>query len=395
MKAEFYKEKLDNGLTILFEKRKQNVVSVSSSVKEGSAFETEKEKGISHFIEHLMFKGTKTRSYKEIAEEIEKKGGILNAFTAEEFTSYWAKLPKKHFSIGSDIVRDLILNPKFDKKEFEKEKRVILEEIKMYHDNPALYVIDKIKSLVYKKPFGLSALGGEKNIIGLTRDKVKDYFEKKYTTNKMIFCVVGNTDFEDVKKEAEKFPKKTAREEELKAERIGRRNVIEFRKGLKQAHLVIGIPFDIKDRYAFDIFNTYLAYGMSSKLFEEIREKKGLAYHIRGNIECGKGYSYQVIYIGTTKEKVKLCKDIVLKEIRKIKKLEKKDFDEVKEQLIGLRDIAIENSEEVMTALVNEEILGNAYDFYKYEDFIMDVKLSEIREIGKIKNFSFLTLIPK
>jgi len=265
----------------------------------------------------------------------------------------------------------------------------------MYHDNPGLYVFDKIKSLVYKKPFGLSAFGSEKNIINLTRDMVKKYFEKKYTTNKMIFCVVGNADFDEVKEEAAKFPKKTSKEGKLNAKKIGKKDIVEFRKGLKQAHLVIGIPFDVKDRYAFDIFNTYLAYGMSSKLFEEIREKRGLAYNVRGMLEYGKGYGYQVIYIGTTKEKVKLCKNIVLREIRKINKLEKRDFDEVKEQLIGLRDVVIENSEGVMNSLVNEEIIGNAYDFYKYKDFIMDVKLNKLRELGKIKDFSFLTLIPK
>jgi len=265
----------------------------------------------------------------------------------------------------------------------------------MYHDNPALYVLDKIKSLLYKKPFGLSALGKEKNIISMTRDKVKNYFEKNYATNKMILCVVGNSNFEEVKKEAEKFPKKIVKEKKLTIKETKGKNVIEFRKGLKQAHFVIGVPFDVKDRYAFDIFNTYLAYGMSSKLFEEIREKRGLAYHVSGSIEYGKGYGYQVIYIGTTKEKVKLCRDIILKEIKKIKKISKSDVEEIKEQLIGLREVEKENSEVVMKNLVNEEVMGNAFNFYKYEDFIKDVKLNKVRNLGKIKKFSSLALIPK
>jgi len=392
--VEFYKKKLGNGLTILFEKRKQDVVSISASVKQGSAYEPINRKGISHFIEHLMFKGTETRSYKEIGEEIEKKGGVINAFTGEEVTSCWTKLPNKHFFTGANLVRDLILNPKFNPQEFEKEKKVVVEEIKMYHDNPHLYVLDKIKSLLYKKPFGLSALGNEKSVLNLGREDVLNFFSRKYTANKMILCVVGNSNLEDIEKEGRKFPKTKAKVEKAKIVRI-HKQMIEKRRGLGQAHLALGLHFDSKNRYPYEIFNTFLACGMSSKLFEEIREKRGLAYDVKGYLEIGKNYGYQIIYTGTTKKNVKLCKEIILKEIKNMKNFENKDLEQVKEQLIGLRKVESEESVNVMNALVNEEVDEKAENFYNYDNKIGKVKLKEVRKLAKIKGFSSLVLLPK
>ena len=391
---EFVRKKLKNGLTILFEKRRQEVVSVSASVKHGSAYEKEKEKGISHFIEHLMFKGTKNRTHKEIAEEIEKRGGVLNAYTGEEVTCYWNKLPSKYFSFGMDVASDLILNPKFDKEDFEKEKKVILEEIKMYHDSPGLYVMNKLKEMLFKKPFGLSALGDARKIKGMKGEEITNYFKRKYASNKMILCVVGNTSIDKIEKFAKRFQKTKAREEKAKITKIYRQ-CIEKRKDLQQAHLALGFHFDSQKRYAYDIFNTILAGGMSSRLFEEIREKRGLVYDIKGFLECGKNYGYQIIYAGTTKEKAKLCKDIILKEIEKMKELNKKDFEECKEQLIGLKKIASEESVSVMNNLIGEEILGDARNFYRYDNKILAVRLEEVRQLAKIKNFGSLLLIPK
>ena len=394
MKQEFFRKKLKNGVTVLFEKRKQNVVSVSASVKEGSAFESEDKKGISHFIEHLMFKGTKTRNYKEIAKEIEKKGGVLNAYTGEDITCYWNKLPSKHLTTGLDIVSDLILNPKFDPAELEKERFVILEEIKMYHDTPSLYVQDKIKSLLFKKPFGLSGLGTPKNICKFSREDIARYFKKKYTSNKMILCVVGNADIEEIIRFGEKFPKTKSKEERVRVKKINKQT-IEKRKGLDQAHITLGFHFNEKERYANEIFNTILAKGMASRLFEELREKRGLAYSVQGFLELGKGYGYQVIYAGTTKKNVRLCKEIILKEIKKLQKLEKRDFEECKEQLIGLRKVGSEESVNVMNALIQEEVCGNALEFYKYDEKIKKVKLKDVRKLSKIKGFSSFVLVPE
>src|SRR3989344_6160896 len=150
----FYKKVLNNGIVVIMEKRDTPVVSFSITNKFGAAFEESKIKGIAHFIEHLVFTGTKTRSHEDISREIEKKGGILNAFTANEVTSFWFKLPSEHVFAGLDILSDMLNNAIFDKEKFEKEKKVIIEEIKMYHDNPSAFVMDQIEKNLYNKPFG-------------------------------------------------------------------------------------------------------------------------------------------------------------------------------------------------------------------------------------------------
>jgi len=397
MKAEFYKKKLKNGLTVLFEKRKFPVVSVSSSVKYGAAYESASKKGISHFVEHLIFKGTKTRNHDEIAKEVEKKGGILNGFTSEELTSYWCKMPSKNINSGLDIVSDLILNPRFDDKDFEKEKKIIVEEIKMYHDNPAYYVPEKIKEMLYKKPFGESIAGGEEIIKNLTRSEARSLFNSVYTTDSMILAVVGDADFADICKKAEKIYPATKRKLiEFKAPRLNKEK-IEKRRGLEQAHFVFGFhtpTMQEKKRYAYEAAMAYLADGMSSVLFREIREKRSLAYAVKGNLESGRDYGYAAIYSGTQKEKIKEIKEIILKEFKNLKNLKLKDLNEAKEQLIGNKKVVEEDSTMAMNILLEEEIAGSAFEYYKYEERVNSIKLSDIRNI-KLKTYSTFSLVPK
>src|SRR3989338_3780531 len=150
----FLSKKLSNGMIVNMEKRELPVVSFSISNPFGAAYEESKIKGIAHLIEHLVFTGTKTRSHEDISREIEKKGGIVNAFTAQEVTSFWFKLPAEHVFSGIDILADILQNPVFDKAKFEKEKRVVLEEIKMYHDDPSRFVHETVLENLYEKPLG-------------------------------------------------------------------------------------------------------------------------------------------------------------------------------------------------------------------------------------------------
>jgi predicted Zn-dependent peptidase len=396
IEPEFHRKKLDNGITVIFEKRKIPVVTVASSVKFGSQHESEKIKGISHFIEHLVFKGTKNRSVSEIPQEVESKGGIINAFTAEELTSYWNKLPAKYFELGADICRDLILNPLFEKKALERERKVILEEIKMYHDNPGSYVLEKIKEMLYQKPFSISITGDLKTVAGLSRQRVIELFNSIYSTNNMIFSVVGNASLSSVLDEARKFPKTN---KEIKNIPIVLKNgeIIEKRKGIDQAHLVLGFHMPKlvdKQRYAAELFDSVLGGGMSSRLFQEIREKRGLCYAIRSQLEQSKDYSYEMIYAGTVKEKVKKIKEIILKEIKNFNNLNKSDFNEGKERLIGLRQVNKEKSDMTMIELLQEEIGGNAEEFYNYEEKINSVKLQDVKNLSKLKGYSFVSLVP-
>jgi len=394
--VEFYRKKLDNGLTVIFEKRKGPVVSMAASVKFGAQHESEKIKGISHFIEHLVFKGTKKRNVKQIAQDIESKGGIINAFTSEELTSYWNKLPAKHFELGADIARDLILNPLFEKKALERERKVILEEIKMYHDNPSSHVIEKIKELLYKKPFNISITGTLKSVAGLSRKKVVELFNSIYSTNNMVFSVVGNTSLSSVLNEAKKFPKINKKIRKIPII-FNNGELIEKRKGIDQAHLVFGFhtpKLGDKSRYAAEIFDSILGGGMSSRLFQEVREKRGLCYAIKSHLEQSKDYAYEIIYAGTVKEKVLPIKKIILKQIKNLNNLKKADFNEAKERLIGLRQISKEKCDSTMIELLEEEIGGDAKNYYDYEEKINKVKLEEVRILSKLKGYSFAALVP-
>lgn len=395
--VEFHRKKLDNGLTVIFEKRTAPVIAVSTCVKFGSQYETQQIKGISHFIEHLVFKGTKNRNVTQISQEIESKGGIINAFTGEEITGYWNKLPSKHFSLGADITRDLILNPLFNKKSLEMERKVILEEIKMYHDNPSTHVIEKIKEMLYKPPFNLSIAGNSETVSKLSRETVLNLFNSVYTSNNMIFSVVGKADWQEVLEEAKKFPKTF---KEIKPIPIfqSQGEFIEKRKGIDQAHEVIGFHRPLlgdPKRYAAEVFNAILGGGMSSRLFQEIREKRGLCYSVRDHLEQSKDYSYEMIYFGTVKEKIKQIKQITLNEIKKLSRLNKSDLNEAKEKLIGLRQISKEKTDLTMMGLLQEEVGGDAQEFYDYEEKINKTRLDDVRSLAKLKGYSFVALVPE
>ncbi|MBS3075579.1 insulinase family protein [Candidatus Pacearchaeota archaeon] len=393
---EFYRKKLDNGITILFEKRSLPVVAIATSVKFGAQHESEEIKGISHFIEHLVFKGTKNRSVTEIPKEIEGKGGIINAFTEEPITSYWNKLPSKYFSLGADISRDLVINPIFEKEALERERKVILEEIKMYHDNPMTYIIEKLKKLLYEKPFNMSIAGSIKTVSELSREKILEVYHSAYATNNIIFSAVGNCEWSHVLEEAKKFPKTVKKINNIP---IICKNgeIIDKRKGIDQAHEVLGFHMprlSDKNKYAAEIFDSILGGGMSSRLFQEVREKRGLCYAIKTSLEMSKDYSYEIIYAGTVKEKINEIKKIVLKEIQKLDNLKQSDLSEAKETLIGLRQISKEKCDSTMIELLQEEIGGSAEEYYNYEKNISQVDLESVRELSKLKGYSFAALVP-
>lgn len=393
---EFYRKKLDNGVTVLFEKRQIPVVAVSTSVKFGAQYENAKIKGVSHFIEHLVFKGTKNRDVVTIPKEIESKGGVINAFTSEEVTCFWNKLPSKHFLLGADISRDLTINPVFEKEALERERKVILEEIKMYHDNPMSYVLEKIKELLYETPFGLSIAGSVESVSNLSREKVIEIYNSAYSTNNLIFCTVGKADFQEVLEEANKFPKLNKKISDLK---IVKRNgeLVEKRKGIDQAHEVLGFHMPLindKNRYSVEIFESILGGGMSSRLFQEVREKRALCYAIKTHLEQSKDFSHMIVYSGTTKDKIKEVREITLREIKKMKNLTKSDLEEAKETLIGLKQVNREKCDSTMIELLQEELAGNSERYYNYEEEVAKVKLNDVSKLSEVKDHSFVALLP-
>ncbi|MBL7059118.1 insulinase family protein [Candidatus Pacearchaeota archaeon] len=399
MKKNFYKKVLKNGMTILFEKRDLPVVSVAFAVKQGGINEDPSEKGISHFIEHMMYKGTPTRNNKQIAHDIEKNGGKLNGFTDEAVTAYWCKMPSKHLNLALEVMGDMIQNPLFDKKEIEKERQVIFEEIKMRRDTPQIHVSDEIQSCLYSGTIGLSLIGTEETMKKIGQKELRSKFKKTYAPNNIILCVVGDADFNEIVKFAEKnFSNEQA--EVIKPKiKLQNKSKVETRKGIDQANMILAYHAPLahdKKVYASQILNTILASGMSSRLFEEIREKRNLAYAILGDSNINKNYSYNLIYVGTTKENVDQVKELILKEFEKVsKELTEQELDSAKEQLIGHHQISMENSNTQIMHLLFSELNGNAEEFYDFEKNISKVKLEDVKNLAKLKDYSFFALIPE
>lgn len=401
MKSNFRKKVLKNGMTVLFEKRDLPVVSVAFAVRNGGVNETLPEKGISHFIEHMLFKGTEKRSTEEIAREIEKNGGKTNAFTSEEITGYWCKMPSKHLDVALDVLSDIIKNPKFDESELEKERKVIFEEMKLYRDNPRMHVFDEIKKCLYGGSLSVDIIGTEESMESLDRNKILEKFNKVYKPNQMIFCVVGDCDFDKIIDFAEENfsdEKGDVLEEEIT---LKNETKIEERLGVDQANLVLAYHVPLagdEGSYVANVLNGIMAEGMSSRLFSEIREKRNLAYAVKGGSNINKRFAYNYIYVGTNKDNVEEVKKLILEEFEKVSKdLDEKELNESKEQLIGLYQISMEDSEEQMVELLVSELHGSAEEYYDYENKIKNVKLEEVKEMAsKVKegNYSFFALVP-
>ncbi len=396
--VKFTKKVLSNGLTILHEKRDVPVTTVAIASRFGAEYERESEKGISHVIEHLCFKGTNKRSAKEISSEIEKIGGNLNAFTHEEVTLYHAKLPSKHMGVALDVLFDIYFNSVFPDEEIKKEIKVICEEIKMRKDNPRVYVCDRLKQSLYEKPFGLNISGDDKSILALTREDIVKKHEAKYCPANSILCVVGNNSLSEVMKFVEKFdfPKNILFEKSQTPKKI---NLIseEKRLGLEQANLAIGFHFPIgssKERYAAQLFNSIFGDGMSSKLFLEVREKLGLVYAIKSDFDLGKDYGYLLIYAGTDKSKVRQVIEIVSSEFKKMENISEEELEEAKRQIVGNYLVESEGSGECVVNLVMEEILDKAEKYYQFEKRIKEVSLEEVQALAKSSNFSYSVLSP-
>ncbi|MEM1981240.1 MAG: pitrilysin family protein [Candidatus Hadarchaeales archaeon] len=395
MEAEFYRRELENGMTILVERRQLPLFSCVLAVRAGAAHEPEEEKGVAHYLEHCLFQGTETRSSEELSAAVEKKGGTLNGFTAEELTAFWMKLPSQYLDLGLELLGDMLFHPAFHPERLEKEKKVVLEEVKMVHDNPKSHVLGKIKSLLYEKPFGVEVLGTVKTVRRLSQVSLRNFLEKY---NRPILSVVGKVDPEEVVELAERylpFPKREEPDIRVR-ERKGER--VERREELKQAHVALGFHTPtLRDRrrYALQSFLAVLADGASSRLFQEIRDKRGLAYEVSAHLNVGRNYGYVALYAGTEAGKVEEVRDLMLSEIKGMCELERKELEEAKEQLIGQHRLMMENSYRVALALVYEELAGSAEEFYRYEERISEVKLEEVRELGRLKDYSLYLLLPE
>jgi len=344
---------LDNGITLLTEEIPTlRSVSMGLMCRVGSSSEAPEEIGISHFIEHLTFKGTQKRTATMIAQELDGVGGRLNAFTGKEFTVYYAIVQDKHIDVAADVLSDIFLNSKYEAADLNVERHVILEEIKMYEDAPDDQIHDIFTaSMLPGSGFGNTTIGTEDTVKSLDRDKILRYREKYYTPQNLIISIAGNIK----PKEAQKI---------VSASFSGYRGNFKTpdlepaepspciklkKKKTEQVHLIIGangVSQTDPDRYAFSLLDNVLGGSMSSRLFQEIREKRGLAYSVFSFNHGFKNAGLCGVYAGTRKENFEKTVELILDEIRKIKKdgITKEEYERSREFIKGSLVLSLEAS---------------------------------------------------
>ncbi|WP_413287913.1 M16 family metallopeptidase [Bdellovibrio sp. HCB337] len=342
-------------------------VSIGIWVLTGTRDESADEGGISHLLEHMVFKGTKTRSAYQIAKSLEALGGDLNAYTTREYTCYHALVLKDHWEKALDVLCDLVSNMEITANDFRLEKGVILQEIAMTDDTPEELIYDVLFEKAYAgNPVSTPILGTVKSVASMSQKKVMDYYKSRYTGKNIIVTAAGSLDHKIfVSKVEEKLAKKKKAKFSAKREKPRwkkARAVLE--KSSEQTHMLVGLPtasFRDDQRFESYIVNTLLGGGMTSKLYQSVREKKGLVYSIHSMLNTFVDSGAMMIYAGTDVKSVRKVSDIISKELRKLKKTgaSASDVELFKTQVIGSILLGSDDIENRMTSIaVNEMVFG-------------------------------------
>lgn len=365
----FEKTTLKNGLRIItFPMENTQAVTVLVLVGAGSKYETKKINGISHLLEHIVFKGTKKRPRTlNIAKEIDRVGGIFNAFTDKELMGFWVKVDSRHFDLSCDILSDMIFNSLFKEKEIEKEKKTIIEEINMYLDTPQRHILDLWEKLLYgDQPAGWDVAGEKETVKKISRKDIVNYFKNQFGAKNVVISLAGNFKEKEAILKTKKFFGKFK-----KIKTLPKKPVIEKQKSPKvllqqketdQAHLTLGVrAFDLfsSKRYPLAVLTNLLGGIMSSRLFIEIREKRGMAYYIRTMAENYTDTGYLVTHAGIDNKRVEEAIKIILKEYRKLreKKVPKEELQKAKDNIKGHLYLGLETSDAWAVYLGAQEIL--------------------------------------
>lgn len=359
---------LKNGLRVLtVPMAGTQTVTVIVMVGAGSRYEKEKEAGLSHFVEHMFFKGTiKRPTTLDISEELDAVGGEFNAFTSKDKTLYYAKVDAKHFSIALDVVADIFLNSKMDAKEIEKEKGTILQELNMYEDTPVRTVADVFENLLYAgNSLGREIVGTKKTVAALERGKFIEYLKNFYVANNTIICVAGKFDEKKVLKSVEKYfsPMRKNKMAGFSSVRDNQNQPavkIKFKK-TDQTHFILGVRAYKENhphRFALSLLAVILGGNMSSRLFIEVREKLGLAYYVRTEVEAYSDCGYLATQVGVEHKNLELAIKTIWKEYQKIAsfKVSDKELQNAKDFIKGKSLMGLEASDEVAMFFASQEM---------------------------------------
>lgn len=398
------KSVLDNGIRVISERIPYaSSVSIGIWVANGSRHEQRESNGVAHFIEHLLFKGTERRSSLDIAREIDSVGGVLNAFTSREYVCYYAKVLDKFLPRAVDLLTDLFLHSTFDPDEIEKERRVVLQEISMMEDTPDDLIHDLFHQHFWQgHPLGMSILGDVNSVSGLSRDGIIGYKDQMYRGEDIIVSAAGNLEHDDLVRLLEDHLKPVpGGHGRFPSERPSYERRIELvEKDLEQVHVCLGmrgVQQNHPNRYDAFIMNAILGGSMSSRLFQEVREKSGLAYSVYSYIASHADAGSLVVYAGAAPENSGNLLEIMLKELGRFKTepVPEAQLDAAREQLKGNLLLSLESSDNRMSRLAKNEIyFGNPLPLSDIMAGFDQVTSESIQSLaGEILDNSTLTLV--
>ncbi|MEK7669025.1 MAG: pitrilysin family protein [Patescibacteria group bacterium] len=392
-----YKKKvLKNGLRIVVVPMKGSPsVTVMSLIEAGSKYENKQNNGISHFLEHMCFKGTNKRTKAgDIAKEFDSLGAQNNAFTGPEVTGYWGKAHKKHTDKMLDITADMYLNPTFPEKDLETEKGVIVEEINMYEDLPQILVNEVFDKLLYgDQPAGWSVAGTKENVRSFNRNDFINYRKQHYVASATTIVVAGDVDEKDIFKKVEKYfanipkGKKTAKKKVIEKQTSPAVSV-KF-KETDQTHLVLGVrAFGLYDKRipVLNLLSSILGRGMSSRLFQKMRYQLGICYYVKSHIENLTDHGYMAISAGVDSKRVGEAIKGILEELTKIRdeKVPEEELRKVKDLVIGRMYLSLESSDALANFFGGQEIMKEKIKTPKeLEEEIEKITTADIAKVAK------------
>lgn len=359
-------EKLKNGIPVLMDKIEGiNSVTFGIFVKTGAKNELSGEEGVSHLLEHMMFKGTKTKSAKDISEIIDNEGGIINAYTGKENTVYYVQMLSNRLKEGIEVLTDMFLNSTFSEENLEKEKNVVIEEIRMYDDIPEEIVHDRNTALVINGVQGNVVLGSEKSIREMTREKLVKYFKEQYRPENIVISIAGNFSYEDISEILNNglgTIENISPEREYNGEMEIRSIENKITKDTNQIHLCFntkGCSLTSDKRYEVAIISNTLAGNMSSRLFQKIREDRGLAYSVFSYTSSFEEGGLFTVYAGTTKKDYKEVLEIIENEFEDIKEngITEYELQKSKNQFLSAVTFGLESSKGRMNRMANSYLL--------------------------------------
>src|SRR6266481_5139233 len=372
------KHVLPNGLVVITETMPHvRSVSVGVWVRNGSRREVPQENGLAHFMEHMVFKGTERRSAEAIAREMDSIGGMLDAFTSKEQICFNAKVLDEHLPIAFDVIADLVLRPKFDSDDVRKERQVVLEEIKMDLDNPE-YLLHEIFTRGFwpQHPLGRPILGTPETVKAFNRDSLRQRFREWFAPNHLLVTAAGNVPHEKVLELVQREFGHLAPTDGLEHHdppKTGAPIHVERKKDLEQVHLCIGVPslpIAHERRFGIAVLNNLLGGGMSSRLFQNIREKRGLAYAVFSEITPYSDAGMLTVYAGTAAETVGQVVDLTIKEFRSLKEspVSEEELLRAKNHLKGSLMLSLESTSSRMTNLARQELYFGR--FYSLDEIL-------------------------